>query len=106
MTSFADAVTETDAGVRIALEVSAGAKKTVFPAGYNEWRQSIRCQIAAPAVGGRANKEIIRVTADTLGIPQSSVEIAAGATSSQKSIRIVGKDRSDVLAVLRPLFGV
>jgi uncharacterized protein (TIGR00251 family) len=104
MTSFADAVTETDTGVRIALEVSAGAKKTVFPAGYNEWRQSIRCQIAAPAVGGRANREIIRVVAETLGIPQSSVEIASGATSSQKSIRITAKPRSDVLAVLKPLF--
>ncbi|MDN7023499.1 YggU family protein [Methanoculleus sp. FWC-SCC1] len=105
MTSFADAVTETDTGVRIALDVSAGAKKTVFPAGYNEWRRSIRCQIAAPAVGGRANKEIVRVVADTIGIPQSSVAIASGATSSQKSIQIIGKARADVLAVLKPLLG-
>ncbi len=101
MDSFADAVTETDSGIRIALDVSAGAKKNAFPAGYNTWRKSIRCQVAAPAVGGRANKAIIALVAETLGVPRSSVTVASGTTSSTKTLLITGAQRSAVLAALK-----
>lgn len=100
MNSFAEAVTETDSGVRIALDVSAGAKKNAFPAGYNEWRKSIRCQIAAPAVGGKANRAIIALVAETLSVPRTSVTIASGATSSTKTLLIAGLQRPTVLAAL------
>jgi len=38
MEPYADAVVETGKGVTIALDVTAGAKRSLFPAGYNEWR--------------------------------------------------------------------
>ena len=55
MEPYADAVVESAHGVIIVLDVTAGAKQSLFPAGYNEWRKSIRCQVAAPAVGGKAS---------------------------------------------------
>ncbi|MDK2916624.1 MAG: uncharacterized protein PWR25_1181 [Euryarchaeota archaeon] len=100
METYADAVAETPHGVTITLDVTAGAKRSVFPAGYNEWRKSIKCQIAAPAVGGRANRAIIDLLAETFNVPRADVEIIAGHTSSSKIVAITGVSRSRALARL------
>nr|WP_330219239.1 DUF167 domain-containing protein [Methanoculleus thermophilus] len=100
MDPYADAVTETAHGVTIALDVTAGAKKQSFPAGYNEWRKSIRCQVTAPAVGGKANRAIIDLVAETFGVPRTDVSIIAGHTSSSKTVAIAGIPRSRILKIL------
>ncbi|WP_366829930.1 DUF167 domain-containing protein [Methanoculleus sp.] len=84
----------------IALDVTAGAKRQSFPAGYNEWRKSVRCQVTAPAVGGKANRAIIDLVAETFGIPRADVSIIAGHTSSSKIVAIAGTSRSEILAIL------
>ncbi len=100
MEPYADAVVEAAHGVIIALDVTAGAKRSTFPAGYNEWRKSIRCQVTAPAVGGKANRAIIDLLAETFEIPRSDVSIIAGHTSSSKTVAIAGLSRSSALACL------
>ncbi|HOI14050.1 MAG TPA: DUF167 domain-containing protein [Methanoculleus sp.] len=100
MEPYADAVVEKPHGVIIALDVTAGAKRSSFPAGYNEWRKSIKCQIAAPAVGGKANRAIIDLLAETFCVPRADVSIVAGHTSSSKTVAITGLSRSSVLASL------
>jgi hypothetical protein len=100
MDSYADAVVETARGVVITLDVTAGAKRSLFPAGYNAWRKSIRCQVTAPAVGGKANRAIIDLVAGTLGVPRADVAIVAGHTSSSKTVAVSGQSRSGVVACL------
>ncbi len=100
MESYADAVVEAAHGVMIALDVTAGAKRSSFPAGYNEWRKSIRCQVAAPAVGGKANRAIIDLLAETFRIPRADVSIVAGHASSSKTVAIAGLSKSCVVARL------
>ncbi|MDV2482265.1 YggU family protein [Methanoculleus sp. Wushi-C6] len=100
MEPYADAVIETNKGVTIALDVTAGAKRSLFPAGYNEWRKSIRCQVSAPAVGGKANRAITDLVAERLQVPRSGVTIIAGHTSSSKTVAIADLSRSVVLALL------
>ncbi|WOX55711.1 MULTISPECIES: DUF167 domain-containing protein [unclassified Methanoculleus] len=100
MEPYADAVVETGNGVTLALDVTAGAKKKSFPAGYNEWRKSIRCQVTAPAVGGKANRAVIELIAGTFGIPRTDVNIVAGHTSSSKTVAIAGLSKYDVLMLL------
>lgn len=100
MEPYADAVVETGNGVTIALDVTAGAKKRSFPAGYNEWRKSIRCQVAAPAVGGKANRAIIDLISETFGIPRADVSIIAGHTSSSKTVAIAGLSKLEILTLL------
>jgi uncharacterized protein (TIGR00251 family) len=100
MEPYADAVVEAAHGVVIALDVTAGAKRSSFPAGYNEWRKSIRCQVAAPAVGGKANRAIIDLLAETFNVPRADVCIVAGHTSSSKTVAIVGVSKSSVVASL------
>ena len=91
------AVSEERQGVVISLEVSAGAKEAVFPNGYNEWRKSIGCRVTAPALEGRANKAVLKLVADRLGVPVSSVSITSGATSSQKRVLVAAMNRQQVL---------
>jgi len=101
MSLYSDAITGTKDGASIALDVSAGAKKSAFPAGYNEWRKSIRVQVAAPAVGGKANRAIIDLIAAVLDVPRTSVAISAGATSSTKTITVSGKSKDEILKLLQ-----
>jgi len=97
MPDVSGAVSEDRQGIVIALEVTAGAKEAVFPAGYNEWRKSIGCRVTAPALEGRANKAVLKLVAGNLGVPVSSVSILSGAVSSQKRVLVAGMDRKQVL---------
>jgi uncharacterized protein len=103
LADISEAVSEERQGVVIAIEVTAGAKETVFPFGYNEWRKSIGCRVTAPALEGRANKAILKLVAGTLGIPASSVSIATGSTSSQKRVLVADISRQQVLDRLNPV---
>lgn len=97
MPGISQAVSEERQGVVIALDVTAGAKDASFPAGFNEWRRSISCRVPAPALEGRANKAVVRLVAEKLGVPPSSVSIVSGATSSQKRVLVTGMKRQQVL---------
>ncbi|MDN7013074.1 YggU family protein [Methanoculleus sp. FWC-SCC3] len=100
MDTYTDAVAETSHGVTVTLDVTAGAKRSSFPAGYNEWRKSIKCQIAAPAVGGKANRAITDLLAETFHVPRADVTIIAGNTSSSKTVAIAGISKSHALTCL------
>ncbi|MFA6332614.1 MAG: DUF167 domain-containing protein [Methanoregula sp.] len=100
MPGIADALAEDRNGTVIAIEVSAGGKRPAFPAGYNEWRKMIACRVSAPALEGRANKAVIELIADVLGIPAASVSILSGATSSHKRILVTGMSRAAILEQL------
>jgi uncharacterized protein len=91
------AVSEERQGVIISIEVTAGSKEAGFPAGYNEWRRSIGCRVSAPAIEGRANKAIIRLVAEKMGVSASAVSILSGSTSSQKRVLVIGISRQQVL---------
>lgn len=51
---------------------------------------ALRIRIAAPPVDGAANRELIRLLAKRLKVPQNAVEIISGASSRNKVIRLKG----------------
>jgi len=51
---------------------------------------ALRIRIAAPPVEGAANRELIRLLAKRLKVPQNAVEIVSGASSRNKIIRLKG----------------
>lgn len=97
MSDISGAVSEERHGVVLAIEVIAGAKETVFPSGYNEWRRTIGCRVPAPALEGRANKAVLTLIAGKLGVPAASVSILSGTVSSQKRVLVAGLSRQQVL---------
>jgi hypothetical protein len=100
MSTMADALFDDHDGTLLAVEVSAGAKSNLFPAGYNDWRKAIGCRVAAPAVDGKANKAVIRLISTTIGVPASAVSIVSGLTSSQKKVRISGVTKEQLSRLL------
>jgi len=100
MAGIADALSEDENGTIIAVEVTAGGKKAVFPAGYNMWRKMIGCRVSAPAIEGRANRAVVELVAGTLSRPAASVSIVSGAMSSHKRLHISGIGKEEVLHLL------
>ena len=47
-------------GAIINLFVTPGAQSTIFPAGYNKWRQCIEIKVNSPARDNKANKDVIK----------------------------------------------
>jgi uncharacterized protein (TIGR00251 family) len=100
MTDISPAVSRTDDGAVLTIEVSAGAKRAVFPSGYNEWRKAVGCSVRAPAQEGKANREVIAIIAETLGIPRKNVRILSGETSSLKRVQVEGEDPGELVRQL------
>jgi hypothetical protein len=46
--------------------------------------------VSAPPVDGKANERMIKVLAELLGVPKSSLEIIKGQTSRNKAVRVIG----------------
>jgi uncharacterized protein (TIGR00251 family) len=106
MPDFADAVLEDRQGIIIALEVITSAKNDSFPAGYNVWRRTIGCRVTAPAVEGKANRAIISLVSESLGVPVNTVSIQSGVTSSQKRVLVTGIDKKQLLNRLNDSSGL
>ncbi len=67
------------------VKVQARARKTgIERLGPEEFR----IKITTPPVKGAANREVIKLLADYLDVPPSSLEIVRGKTSTQKLIAV------------------
>ena len=71
----------------LAVWVTPGAPRSEV-AGVADGR--LRLRLAAPAHEGRANAELIRLVAQTLGVPRRQVELATGASGRRKLLRVHG----------------
>lgn len=50
----------------------------------------LRVRVAAPPVDDAANEAVVRVLAETLGLPRRSVQLVRGRTSAHKLVEIHG----------------
>jgi len=53
----------------------------------------LKVQVASPPVDGKANEQLIRFMAKTLGVAKSRVTLVRGQGSRFKTLRIEGLDR-------------
>lgn len=58
----------------------------------------LRVRVAAPPVDGAANRALLRLLADELGVPRGAVTLASGDTSRVKVVEIAGLDAAAVAA--------
>lgn len=59
----------------------------------------LKVRISAPPEGGKANKAICALIANTLGVSKSSVEIISGHTNPEKRVRIIGASDESIAAL-------
>ena len=50
-----------------------------------------KIDIAAPAVDGKANAELVRFLAEELGLPKENVQIVTGHMSMRKGVKITNQ---------------
>ena len=51
---------------------------------------ALKIRVAAPPEGGKANREILELLAERLGLPAASVTLVSGAASSAKVVELLG----------------
>ncbi len=73
--------------VVLTLHIQPGAKKTEVAGPHGE---ALKIRLAAPPVDGKANAELIRFLAATLGVPRKAIELLSGDSSRAKRLRVDG----------------
>ena len=89
-------ITEKDGGVTLDIAVKPrSSREGVGPV------QGDRLVVAvnAPPVEGKANEAVVRVLAETFGVPRSRVAIVRGETGRRKTVRIAGLAAATVARV-------
>ena len=84
---------ESTNGTAFAVKVHPRAKKNAIT---GEVGEALKVALTAPPADGKANKACIDFFAKLLKVPRSSITIAAGQTSRNKIIRVVGLSTEEV----------
>jgi uncharacterized protein (TIGR00251 family) len=80
----------TDTGIELHVRVSPGARRSaVMSVGPDH----VRVRLAARAVDGQANVDLVRFVAAVCGVRKSAVRIRRGHRSRVKSVSIVGPEK-------------
>ena len=82
-------------GITVAVRVMPGARRSEVVDAAGE---RLRIKVAAPAVEGKANIEVVRFLAEVFGVRRSAVSILRGEHSRDKTVRVVGIDHPPPIA--------
>ena len=77
---------EENSSITLKIKAQPNASRSEFAGLYGE--DAIKVRVAAPAVEGAANKELIRFIAKSFKVPKSSIELISGQSSKIKLIRL------------------
>jgi uncharacterized protein (TIGR00251 family) len=89
-------LSERAGGVEIEVVVVPRASRTQL-VGVHDGR--LKVQLSAPPVEGEANRALIELFADLLGIKKSAIAILSGQTGKRKRVRVEGVDAARVRAL-------
>ncbi len=99
-----EALSESKDAFLIQIEVVPNSKKSGL-AGFDEWRKRLKVNVKAEAKEGKANKEVIGLFAELLGVSAKDVSIVSGQKSRQKTLAISGAGFDMVNAKLEGALG-
>ena len=99
MSPIDDAVSEHAEGSLIAIKVRPGSSRHGVE-GMSAGRLVV-C-VHSPPEKGKANREVLKVLADALSVPPSSLEVVKGASSRHKTVLARGLSRASARDRLAP----
>lgn len=79
--------------VRLRVRVSPGAKR---PGVVGRHGDAWKLRVSAAPEGGRANDAVIRLLADTLGLPPASVTLVSGHGGRDKIVKLSGLEPEQI----------
>jgi uncharacterized protein (TIGR00251 family) len=78
---------------RIELTVSPGAARSELVGRHGDgWR----ARVAAPPERGRANRALVELLVEALGVPRDAVTVVAGKTARRKVVDVDGLDAAEI----------
>ena len=78
---------------RVRLRVAPGATRAGVVGRHGDaWK----VRVTAPAEGGRANEAVVRLLADTLALPRTSVTLVSGHSARDKIVELAGVEPEDI----------
>lgn len=86
--TFTKALQVTKEGVLLQLHVIPGSADSVFPAGYNPWRNRLEMKVKAEATHNKANDEVRETIASFFHCSQKNISISSGQKTREKTIVI------------------
>jgi uncharacterized protein (TIGR00251 family) len=79
------------ATTRLKLRVSPGARRAGFAGRHGDaWK----VRVSEPPEDGRANEAVLRLLAETLDVPRSTVALVSGHASRDKIVKLDGLEQS------------
>jgi uncharacterized protein (TIGR00251 family) len=72
-----------DGGCRLRLKVRAGARRDAIEGVHDG---ALRVHVTAAPERGKANRRVLELLADALGVPPSSLRILSGETRTEKTV--------------------
>lgn len=84
-------------GVRLTVHVQPRAKTTAWGGPHGD---ALRVRVAAPPIGGKANKALIGFVAETFGVGKDAVAIVRGEKNRRKVLAVAGVSLEDAIARL------
>ena len=86
-------ISEHPEGCILPVRAQPGARKTAILGEYNG---SLKIAVMAPADRGRANRALLEVLHEALGLKRSQVELLSGETGREKRFLIRGINRTEL----------
>src|SRR5262245_33593885 len=78
---------------RVRLRVAPGAARAGLVGRHGDgWK----LRVTAPAEGGRANDAVVRLLADTLALPRTSVTLVSGHSARDKIVELAGIEPEEI----------
>jgi uncharacterized protein (TIGR00251 family) len=78
---------------RVRLRVAPGATRAGVVGRHGDaWK----VRVTAPAEAGRANEAVVRLLADTLGVPRTSVTLVSGHSARDKIVELAGAEPEEI----------
>ncbi len=88
---------QTQLGVILRVKVVPGATRSRVVGVLDG---ALKVAVSAPAEKGKANKALIKLLADVVGVPRNRITVQQGHTSPHKLLLFEGLAREDLLAKL------
>jgi uncharacterized protein (TIGR00251 family) len=85
-------------GIVLQLSIQPGARRSEVAGRTGDGFLKVR--VHAPAVEGKANKELIRFLAEFLDLPKSNIVIVSGELARKKRVMVIGLKTEDAVARL------
>ena len=91
-----NAISQSKDKILIKIHVTPGSSQSVFPTGYNKWRNCVEIKVKSEAKDNKANNEVIEKIAKYFNILTTDVKIISGHNIREKTISINKKLKSEV----------